>query len=159
MKSLLIILVTAIFCITFSVTKNTQTNFVNSINQPDTSEFDQEKALQALREQIIGKEEMPASEVFENIKIFNRLPAGRLLRIMEFGYSRSLGVTCIHCHNPEKWSSDEKEEKLITREMSEMVNTINNELLANIQELGGRNAVVNCTTCHKGQKKPALSMQ
>lgn len=32
-----------------------------------TPEFNQEKALASLREQIKGKEQMPAGEVFENI--------------------------------------------------------------------------------------------
>ncbi|HCI69983.1 MAG TPA: c-type cytochrome [Balneola sp.] len=124
----------------------------------DTSEFDQKKAIAKLREQIKGLENDPSGEVYKNIQMLNRVPAGRLISIMEMGYSRSLGVTCIHCHDPENWSSDEKAEKVITREMSKMVAQINNDLLADIEALGDRTAIVNCTTCHRGQKKPALNM-
>lgn len=72
---------------------------------------------------------------------------------MEFGYAKSLGVTCIHCHDTKAWSSDKKPEKVITREMSKMIGH-----LANINALGDRTATVNCTTCHRGQVKPALNM-
>jgi hypothetical protein len=40
-----------------------------------------------------------------------------------------------------------------------MVARINGELLKGIPNLKGPNAVVNCTTCHRGQVKPALDMQ
>ncbi|MTI87446.1 MAG: c-type cytochrome [Balneolaceae bacterium] len=126
------------------------------ITVADTSDFDQDAALEKLRSQIRGKEELLASEVFSNIELFKQTTAGSLLNIMERGFSASLGVSCIHCHNPNDWSSDEKEEKQISREMSMMTTKINRKLLPAIQELGDRNAIVNCTTCHRGQKKPAL---
>tara|TARA_R110000868_G_scaffold259361_16_gene517534 strand:- start:4837 stop:5322 length:486 start_codon:yes stop_codon:yes gene_type:complete len=160
MKSLLIIILTAIFGITYSSSSNItiEPKAEAKINQPDTSGFDQEKALEELRESIKGKEDLPASEVYESIEFLTEVPAGRLLRIMEFGYSKSLGVTCTHCHNPDDWSSDEKKEKIITREMSEMAKTINLELLRNIKGLSDRRVSVNCTTCHRGDTKPALNM-
>ncbi|MCB1023523.1 MAG: c-type cytochrome [Acidobacteria bacterium] len=123
-----------------------------------TPDFDQEKALAALREQIKGKEQMPAGEVFKNIQNLREMPAGRILAIMNFGYSRSLGVNCTHCHTPEKWESDEKPAKQIAREMHKMAETINFELLKNMKSLGGRTAVVNCTTCHRGEVKPATNL-
>lgn len=160
MKAILIPIITLLIGYTYSLVIPTETNV--ALVMPvaaDTSGFDQEEALKKLRESIKGKEDQPSSEVWKNIKMFDRVPAGRLLSIMEMGYSRSLGVTCIHCHNPEDYSSDEKMEKLITREMAGMVRKINSELLANIKELGDRRAIVNCTTCHRGQKKPALNME
>ena len=39
------------------------------------------------------------------------MPAGQLLRVMEMGYARSLGVNCTHCHVPDKWESEEKPAK------------------------------------------------
>ncbi len=135
-----------------------QSSSIIAISQPDTSEFDQEKALAELREQIKGYENEPSSEVYTNIQFLKDVPAGRLLRIMEIGYSRSLGVTCTHCHNPNDWSSDEKKEKIITRKMSEMGRKINMELLRGIDELSDRRVAVNCTTCHRGDIKPVLNM-
>ncbi len=121
-------------------------------------EFDQAKALAAIREQIKGRENEPAEKVFKNIKMLGAVPAGRLLAIMEFGYSRSLGVTCTHCHVPGTWESEEKTQKQTARDMAGMAGTINNQLLKNIKNLKSANPIINCTTCHRGQTKPALNL-
>ena len=107
---------------------------------------------------IAGKEELPAKEVFKNIKWMPEMPAGRLLRVMDMGYARSLGVGCDHCHVPGKWASDEKSEKVVARQMAQMVQTINTDLLAKVTGLDNEKAIVNCTTCHRGQVKPALNL-
>jgi len=120
--------------------------------------FDQGQKLADLMKQIAGKESQPAEQVFKNIQMFKGVPAARLLRIMELGYSRSLGVNCTHCHVVDQWDNDDKPTKPITREMAKMVLTINNDLLKNIKNLKGPNPIVNCTTCHRGQTKPALNL-
>ena len=114
--------------------------------------------VQAVRAAISGKEEKPAAEVFKNVNIMKTVPAGRLLNIMNFGFSRSLGVSCTHCHVEGRWESDDKPAKRIAREMSGMVTKINKELLPSIADLGSENPIVNCTTCHRGQRKPALDL-
>ena len=68
--------------------------------QAPAAPFDRAQALAALRKSIEGKEDQPAVAVFMNIKQDKGVTAGRLLRIMEFGFSQSLGVTCTHCHVP-----------------------------------------------------------
>ncbi len=125
---------------------------------PTVAEFNQADALAKLREQIKGKETEPAEKVFKNIQMMKTVPAGRLLAIMEMGYARSLGVNCTHCHTPEKWESEEKPTKQIAREMSAMVGQINTGLLKNIKNLKSENPISNCTTCHRGQVKPALNL-
>lgn len=125
----------------------------------DTVEFDQEKALSELREKIKGQEERPSAEVFENIEVFKKVPAERLLRIMELGFARSLGVDCTHCHNPDDWASEEKDQKQIARDMMAMAAKINNELLPNIDNLESEKPTVNCTTCHRGDVKPAQKLE
>jgi len=105
-----------------------------------------------------GKENEAAGLVFENIKSFERASADRLLRVMEMGFSKSLGVSCTHCHNPKDWSSDEKPQKQIAREMMAMVGRINQELLGAINNLDSETPIVNCTTCHRGEVKPALNL-
>jgi hypothetical protein len=130
-------------------------------NTPITQQekpFDQGQKLADLMKQIAGKENQPAEQVFKNIQMFKGVPAARLLRIMELGYSRSLGVNCTHCHVVDQWDNDDKPTKPITREMAKMVLTINNDLLKNIKNLKGPNPIVNCTTCHRGQTKPALNL-
>ncbi len=120
--------------------------------------FDQAAALEALRKSIAGKEQAPAETVFKNIQLLKGMPAGRVLRIMELGYARSLGVNCTHCHVPGAWEKDDKPTKQITREMAAMVGAINNQHLKQIKNLKSESPGVNCTTCHRGQTKPALNL-
>ena len=120
--------------------------------------FDQAAALENLRKVIAGQENKPAEEVFKNIQMLKGMPAGRLLRVMEMGYARSLGVNCTHCHVADAWEKEDKPTKQITREMNAMVGVINNEQLKKIKNLKGPNSIINCTTCHRGQTKPALNL-
>ncbi len=120
--------------------------------------FDQAAALENLRKALAGQENKPAEEVFKNIQMLKGMPAGRLLRVMEMGYAKSLGVNCTHCHVADAWEKEDKPTKQITREMSAMVTVINNEQLKKIKNLKGPNSIVNCTTCHRGQTKPALNL-
>lgn len=127
---------------------------------PTPETFDQAAALAALRESIKGREQEPAEKVFKNLQMtsIKAAPASRVLAIMEMGYARSLGVNCTHCHVPGKWESDEKPQKDIAREMTGMVFQINGVILKNIKNLKGPNPTVNCTTCHRGEIKPALNL-
>lgn len=125
---------------------------------PVQTSFDQSAALAELRKSIAGKENEPAEKVFKNIQLMKGLPAGRLLRIMEMGYSRSLGVTCTHCHIPGEWEKDERPTKQVARDMAAMVAAINGQHLKQIKNLKSESPVVNCTTCHRGQIKPALNL-
>lgn len=120
--------------------------------------FDQAQALENLRKAIAGQENKPAEEVFKNIQMLKGMPASRLLRVMELGYARSLGVNCTHCHVAEAWEKEDKPAKQIAREMNAMVAVINNDQLKKIKNLKGPNSIVNCTTCHRGQTKPALNL-
>lgn len=131
-------------------------------NATPEPKFDQKAALAAIREKIKGKEKLPAGEVYKNVQNFAQMPAGRLLAVMEFGYSRSLGVDCTHCHVEGRWASEAKPQKQTAREMHKMVARINGELLPGIKAFEGREgrnrAVVNCTTCHRGQVIPATNL-
>ena len=122
--------------------------------------FDQAAAIAKLREQIKGKEQLPASEVFKNIQtpMLKQRPAAQLLAVMEFGYARSLGVNCTHCHAPDRWEAEDKPQKQIARDMSVMVATLNGTTLKGIKNLKSASPTVNCTTCHRGEVKPALNL-
>jgi Photosynthetic reaction centre cytochrome C subunit len=133
---------------------------VNPSQSPVAQEqpFDQNQKLAELAKRIAGQETKPASEVFKNIQLLKAMPAGRLLKVMELGYSKSLGVNCAHCHVVDQWEKDDKPTKQITREMIKMAGTINNDYLKNIKNLKSENPIINCTTCHRGQLKPALNL-
>ena len=120
--------------------------------------FDQAQVLADLRKSIAGKENEPAEKVFKNIQLLKGMPAARVLRVMELGYSKSLGVTCTHCHVPGDWEKDDKPTKQIARDMAGMVAAINTQHLKQIRNLKSENPLVNCTTCHRGQTKPALNL-
>jgi len=124
----------------------------------DSLAADRKHYVDELKLAIKGKENMPADSVFKNIKLFKGIPASRLLAIMNFGFSNSLGVSCSHCHDTQHWEAETKAAKDIARQMSAMTATINNQLLKNINGLQSANPVVNCTTCHRGSLKPALNM-
>lgn len=123
-----------------------------------TPAFDQTAAVARIREQIKGREQEPAEKVFKNIQYLKGIPAGRIPMMMQTGYSRALGIDCTHCHVPDKWEADEKPQKQIAREMAAMVNSINAEKLRLIKNLRSENPTINCTTCHRGQLKPALNL-
>lgn len=124
----------------------------------DSIEAEKRMYLEAIAKQIAGSENKPAGEVFKNIRMMKDNTARRLLNIMNFGFSRSLGVGCTHCHVPNDWASDEKPAKNAAREMAVMVEKINKELLPGIKGLRAERPTVNCTTCHRGQVQPALSL-
>lgn len=120
--------------------------------------FDQTAALAALRESIKGLEQEPAEKVFKNIQSLKGMPARNVLGIMQMGFSRSLGVDCTHCHTPGKWEAEDKTQKQTARDMWAMVQNLNGTTLKNIKNLKSTNPTVNCTTCHRGEIKPALNL-
>ena len=138
-----------------------QQNSVVAPEEPSTPEaiqqFNRDKASEVAK-LIAGQENKPAEVVFKNIKILNGVPAGHVLGIMQIGFARSLGVSCAHCHVPGQWEKDDKPAKQIARDMWAMMHTIDNNLLKNIDGLKDRTPMVNCTTCHRGQLKPALDL-
>ena len=111
-----------------------------------------------LLQSIEGKEKLPASEVFKNIKVLKDVPAGRLVRMMDAGYNRALGVNCDHCHVEDLWESDDKRPKRAARGMITLVNEINAKL-ETMDEIDNVEPIVNCTTCHRGFVKPAIQMK
>src|SRR5690242_16426557 len=64
----------------------------------DTAAHARDSLADLVLKKIAGRENAPAESVFKNIKMMKGMPAGRLVRIMNFGFGRSLGVGCVHCH-------------------------------------------------------------
>jgi hypothetical protein len=160
--SLIIVVVLALiagFLISSSgAERNSTATIAEATNIPAAQAFDQEEKLAELRKKIAGRENEPAEAVFKNIQFLKGVPAARLLAVMKIGYSRSLGVNCTHCHVVDEWEKDDKPTKQTARDMALMVRTINNDLLKNIKNLKSEKPVINCTTCHRGQTRPALDL-
>ena len=157
----MLVLVVALVCSQTSdnvKAQNGQLPATQATTSQSDKPFDQAQALADLRKAIAGQENKPAGEVFKNIQMLKALPAGRLLKVMELGYARSLGVDCTHCHVAGQWEKEDKPTKQIARDMAAMVANINNEQLKKIKNLKSADPVINCTTCHRGQIKPALNL-
>ncbi len=125
---------------------------------PEEIVAEREKFMKEVLTAIAGREKEPAEAVFKNIQKFKGLPAGRLPLIMNMGFGRSLGVSCTHCHVPGEWEKDDKPTKQVAREMMGLAAKINDELLPAIKDLDSTKPVINCTTCHRGEVKPALKL-
>ncbi|HSR15021.1 MAG TPA: c-type cytochrome [Gemmatimonadales bacterium] len=120
----------------------------------DSLRADRARHVSAIRQSIQGRENLPGDSVFKNLKILGGVPADRILRMMEMGYSPALGVSCDYCHEVDDWSSDRKQEKNVARGMVEMVRTINTQLLRGIPGIKSGNPAVNCGMCHQGNPRP-----
>lgn len=125
---------------------------------PEELNAEREKYTKEVLAAIAGREKEPAEKVFKNIQRFKGVPAGRLPMIMNMGFSRSLGVSCTHCHVPGEWDKEDKPQMQIAREMAEMASKISREMLPAIKNLDSKQPTVNCTTCHRGEIKPALNL-
>lgn len=113
--------------------------------------------VQQISKQIVGHEQEPSGQVFKNIQVdfLKKVPAARLLLIMNQGYSRALGVTCEHCHVKDDFSSDDKRPKRCARDMALMHFDIN-QRLTKMQNLAANpnGHFINCSTCHRGRIDP-----
>lgn len=127
----------------------------NSLSYNDSLDADRAKYSAIINERIKGKEKMRVDSVFTDLKVLGGFPAEFLVRAMN-SWSRALGVSCGHCHNTDNFSSDEKNTKLIAEEMVNMGKMISDKLKT-IKGLSER-PIVNCTTCHRGELKPAFNM-
>ena len=124
---------------------------------PDSIARQNDAWVAQITAQIAGRENLPAEQVFKDIQLLKGQPAGRVLAIMNMGYSRALGVSCTHCHEANAWESNAKEDKKTARGMIRMVNNIN-EGNRSIPEFAGNNVVINCTTCHQGSVRPIRNL-
>ena len=124
--------------------------------EPSTQEIN-DAFVRQISKQIVGHEQEPSGQVFKNIQVdfLKKVPAARLLLIMNEGYSRALGVTCKHCHVEDDFSSDDNRAKRCARDMALMHFDIN-QRLAKMQNLAPNpdGHFINCSTCHRGAIDP-----
>lgn len=149
---MILIAATIIFLTSFENKYNSQAENI-AIN--DSLEKDRAKYTAIINEGIKGKEKMIVDSVFSNLKVLGGFPAENLVFAMN-SWSRALGVSCGHCHNTNDFAGDGKQKKEISRQMVEMGNMISQKLKT-IKGLSER-PIVNCTTCHRGDLKPAFRM-
>ena len=120
---------------------------------PNALAADRAKYLEKVRQSIAGKEKMQADSVFQNLKKLNKMPAERLLGVMD-RWGETLGVSCDHCHVPNEWASETKAPKEIARQMMALIDRVNTDIQS-IGAIKSERPGVSCYTCHRGEAKPA----
>jgi hypothetical protein len=155
MKKIFIVLsITAVIVLISSFDNGQRVIHTNRVIN-DSLEKDRARYTAIINERIKGKEKTLVDSVFNNLKVLGGFPSENLVLAMN-SWSRALGVSCGHCHNTNDFANDEKEKKEIARQMVEMGNLISQKLKT-IKGLSER-PIVNCTTCHRGELKPAFRM-
>jgi hypothetical protein len=101
---------------------------------------------------------------FTNLQVLDSsISQPQLIGVMR-SFAGALGVRCNHCHvGPDNlqgmdFATDEKATKKTARRMLQMVNTLNDEQLANLPVVVDReHQTVSCYTCHRGLSTPPRS--
>jgi photosynthetic reaction center cytochrome c subunit len=87
-----------------------------------------------------------AEKVYKNIQVLQGIPADDLIPSMQY-ITVALGVRCDHCHAPNQYEKDDKQEKQTARKMMQMMFAINKDSFNGHRE-------VTCYTCHRGAANP-----
>jgi Photosynthetic reaction centre cytochrome C subunit len=152
---ILISCITFIYISSFSINGTAKT--ISAIE--DSLDTDRLKYMNQVLASIRGKEKMRADSVFKNLKVIkgeSSISAEHLLWMMNWGWSKELGITCSYCHNVNNWASDSISAKNIARGMWNMRVRINQEILPAITGRDYQNdPAVSCITCHRGKPIPS----
>lgn len=147
--------VVVISLVILSFGKSRQSLFLKQ-NSSDSLKDERQRYIKEIRDSIKGKESFMADSVFKNVNTFTgsqSIKATHFLAVMNY-WGEALGVSCNACHNTSNWASDEKQEKNIARGMYNLRQIINKEISINIENEGKIKPLVNCGTCHRGNKIP-----
>ncbi len=109
----------------------------------------------------------PWPEKMKNPKVLSKSTTTNELRATMRGFSRALGVNCVHCHVAENrrdfstydFASDANQNKVSARTMMRMVGEINEKQLTKLADHQTSSLSVNCMTCHQGKEKPTTLEQ
>ncbi|HEX7366257.1 MAG TPA: c-type cytochrome [Pelobium sp.] len=101
----------------------------------------------------------------KNLKVLPKDISHEELKKVMSDFKTALGVKCDFCHAKSKadatkldFASDEKEEKLIARDMMRMTYKINKKYFKH-HEGDDNVAAIQCVTCHRGNKEPELALK
>jgi len=125
----------------------------------DTFATERDSLVKVILADLGPRASMPAESVFKNLKVIKGRTAEQVLRSMNMGFGRSLGVSCRHCHVLGHWADEDKNTKQITRDMMAMVGKINDELLPAIKNIKSEHPGVGCSDCHHGVARPGFGLR
>lgn len=109
------------------------------------------EAVAAVMKTLAGRENEPAGTVFKNVKLHKDMPAKAFITMMDEQYGRGLSVNCTSCHMDNgDYSSDERKNKIIARQMVTMQRDIDRKYIAKVKELDDPRPKTTCVMCHRG---------
>ncbi|MFI5230313.1 MAG: photosynthetic reaction center cytochrome c subunit family protein [Gemmatimonadales bacterium] len=106
-------------------------------------------------QQIAGRENEPAEQVFKNVQVLKGLTAAQLVHKMDEDYGVALSWNCSNCHRfaaRGDFASDTSNDKRRARFMQQLVNDINTVTLPKLYQRDTPR--VDCATCHRGYNEP-----
>jgi len=121
---------------------------------PDSFASERDSLMNDLLDHYKDRLNEPAENVFKNIKMMKGRTVDQVLHAMNWGFGRSLGTRCNHCHILGHWADEDKNTKQIARDMMTMVDKINNELLPAIKNIKSDHPGIGCSDCHHGVARP-----
>ena len=103
-------------------------------------------------------------ETYTNLKVLPKDIAPEQLHEMMRGFTRALGVRCVHCHvgqegqpfKPGAFALDDKPTKLKARVMIQMTQDLNEKYLTMLPTRSTPPVGVQCITCHRGATTPRM---
>jgi hypothetical protein len=111
--------------------------------------------ISKVMQEIAGREDQPAEQVFKNIKVLKGITAAQLVTKMDKDYAQALSWNCTNCHrlaNQGNFASDTSNDKVRARFMQQMQNDINTVTLPKLYPKD--TPKVTCATCHRGYNEP-----
>ena len=156
MKKLAVMSFVVIFSLVILSFGDSRQSLLLKQNTSDSLEDERQRYIKEILDSIKGKESFMADSVFNNVNTFTgnqSIKATHFLAVMNY-WGEALGISCSGCHNTKDWASDEKSEKNIARGMYKLRQIINKEISINIENEGKIKPLVNCGTCHRGNKIP-----
>jgi hypothetical protein len=106
-------------------------------------------------QEIAGRENEPADQVFKNVQVLKGITAAELVHKMDADYATAMSWNCTNCHRlaPQgNFASDTSADKKRARFMQQMVNDINTVQLPRLYPRD--TPKVSCATCHRGYNEP-----
>ena len=90
---------------------------------------------------------------YKNLKVLDPKIEESELKLLMKGYAKGLGVKCTFCHVRDAYHKDDKEHKIIAREMIAMTASIQEDLKKTFPKKDVFEKF-NCVVCHVGNAKP-----
>ena len=90
---------------------------------------------------------------YKNLKVLDPKIEESELKLLMKGYAKGLGVKCTFCHVRDAYHKDDKEHKIIAREMITMTASIQEDLKKTFPKKDVYEKF-NCVVCHAGSAEP-----